>query len=84
MDAAAIARAARSKRIIPVRVEKRILHSETEGDANDCLFEHLWSQALLVDLINLCSIMKEAEGYSQMNGFGMTLQAELDKVRIKL
>ena len=84
MDAAAIARDARRKGIIPERVEKRILHAETEGDANDCLFKHLCSQASLVDLIKLCSIMKEAEGYSQMNGFGMTLQVELDKVRIKL
>ena len=79
--ATAIASDARREGIIPERVKNRILHAETQDDANDCLFEHLCSQATLEDLRKLCSIMKKAKGYSNMIAFGETLQAELDKVR---
>ena len=79
--ATAIASDARREGIIPERVKNRILHAETQDDANDCLFEHLCSQATLEDLRKLCSIMKKADGYSNMNTFGETLQAEVDKVR---
>ena len=67
--------------IIPEKVKNEVLDARAKDDANDCLFEHLCSQATLADLRNLCSIMKEAKGYSKMIGFGETLQAELDKVR---
>ena len=81
VDAKAIAPDAYREGIIPERVKNRILHAETQDDANDCLFEHLCSQATLEDLRKLCSIMKKAKGYSNMIAFGRTLQAELDKVR---
>ena len=80
VDATAIAPDARRMGIIPERVKNRILHAETQDDANDCLFGHLCSQATLEDLRKLCGIMKEADGYSNMIAFGETLQAELDKV----
>ena len=81
VDAAAIALRAQSMRIIPEKVKNEILDAKTQDDATFYLFQHLCSQATLADLRKLCSILKEADGYSKMNTFGKTLQTELDKVR---
>ena len=81
MDAKAVARQARSKKIIPEAVKTRINDSQSSDEANDILFEHLRSQATLEGLRRLCSIMKEAEGYEQMQKFGRKLEAKLEEVR---
>lgn len=80
VDAQAIARAARGGRIVPQRVENRILRAEADDDANCILFEHLLSQATLEDLREFCNIMKEAEGYSKMIDFGKKLLTMLEQV----
>ena len=81
MDAKAVARQARRKKIIPEAVETRINDSQSSDEANDILFVHLRSQATLEGLSRLCSIMKEAEGYQQMQKFGRKLEAKLEEVR---
>ena len=78
--AKAIAHKAVAKKIIPQTVETLILNAGDWSSANHFLFAHLRSQATVKDLRELCSIMKEAEGNSKMNGFGSKLEAELDKV----
>ena len=78
--AEAIAREARREHIIPTTVETDILNAKDQRSANDYLFEHLHLQATVEDLRKLCNMMKDAEGYPIMNGFGETLEAELDKV----
>ena len=81
--AKAIAHKAVAKKIIPQTVETDIVNAKTESNANYYMFVHLRSQATVKDLRELCSIMKDAEGNSRMNGFGKTLEAELDKVRVR-
>ena len=78
--AKAIAQEARREHIIPTTVETDIRNAKDHRSANDYLFEHLRSQATVEDLRKLCSIMKDTKGYRIMNGFGETLEAELDKV----
>ena len=78
--AKAIAHEAVAKEIIPENVESDIVKAKDDRSANHCMFRHLSSQATVEDLRKLCSIMKGAEGYSLMNGFGETLKAEVDKV----
>ena len=80
--AKAIAQEARIVEIIPPCVESDIINARERSIANDHLFEHIRWQATVEDLRNLCSIMKEAKGYSSMNGFGKKLEAELDVVSI--
>ena len=75
-----IAHKAVAKEIIPENVESDIVNAKDRSSANHYLFEHLRSQATVEDLRKLCSIMKGAKGNSKMNGFGETLEAELDKV----
>ena len=82
--AKAIAQEARGKHIIPACVETDILRAKERSSANYHLFEHLCSQVTVEDLRKLCSIMKDAEGYSLMNGFGNKLEDELDVVSILL
>ena len=81
MDATAVARQTRSKGIIPEAVETQINGSKSTDEANDILFEHLRSQATLEGLRGLCSIMKDAKGYQQMQRFGKELEAKLEEVR---
>ena len=78
--AKAIAHEAVDKNIIPETVETDIVNAKDKSSANHYLFVHLRSQVTVEDLRKLCSIMKDAEGYRIMNGFGETLEAELDKV----
>ena len=78
--AKAIAHKAVDKAIIPETVETDIVNARDQSSANDYLFAHLRLQATVEDLRQLCNIMKGAKGNSKMNGFGETLEAELDKV----
>ena len=82
--AKAIAHEAVAKKIIPETVETDIVTARDRRSANHYLFVHLHTQATVESLKELCSIMKHAEGHSQMNGFGETLKAELDKVRVAM
>ena len=77
----AIARDLRIEKIIPEAVETSIKTSQSSDEANDFLFEHLRSQATLEGLRGLCSIMKGAKGYQQMQRFGKELEAKLEEVR---
>ena len=78
--AKAIAHKAVDKKIIPETVETDIANAKDKSSANHYMFVHLRAQATVEDLKELCSIMKDAKGNSKMNGFGETLEAELDKV----
>ena len=78
--AKAIAQEARREHIIPTTVETDILRAKEQSSANDHLFEHLRLQVTVEGLRQLCSIMKDAKGYSLMNGFGKELETELDVV----
>ena len=80
VNAQAIARVAKRRDVISEKVRNKILAAEAMDDANDILFEHLCSQATLEDLRTLCSIMKEAKGYSNMISFGAELQRWLEEV----
>ena len=84
VDAKAIASEVRGKGIIPEKVETEIKDSKSLGDANNTLLVHLRNQALPEDLLHLCHIMKESEGYSKMQRFGEKLQTRLEKVRMLL
>ena len=81
VNAKAIARDLRIEKIIPEAVETSIKTSQSSDEANNFLFEHLRSQAILEDLRRLCSIMEDAEGYGKMQRFGKELQAKLEEVR---
>ncbi len=78
--AKAIAHKAVDKKIIPETVETDILNAKDRSSANHYLLAHLRSQVTVKDLREMCSIMKDAEGNSKMNGFGKRLEAELDMV----
>ena len=66
VDARVIAPDAFRNGIISERVKHKILHAETQDDANNYLFHHLCSQAIFEDIRKLCHIMKEADGYSNI------------------
>ena len=78
--AKAIAHKAVDKKIIPETVETDIVNAKDQSSANHYMFAHLCLQATVEDLRKLCNIMKDAKGYRIMNGFGETLEVELDKV----
>ena len=80
VDAAAIVQDAWRQGIIPEKVMNIIRKAESQREANHNLFHHLCLQATVEDLRKLCSIMKEAKGYSNMIFYGETLLAKLDKV----